>query len=191
MIPDHEYHAALRYYGDILRVKAAVALPESEDLGRHFRTTILGIGSRESAWGTSRLLDIAGPGGRGDHGHGHGLMQIDDRWHATYIETGAWSDAASNIAYGVSVLLDCWRYLRRKEIRDPVLLRAAIAAYNAGPYRVYQALLRGDDPDRPTTGGDYSKDVLARGRWYVQRLKADFPEGVIGTVPTLPPDPIL
>jgi hypothetical protein len=172
---DTEYAAALRYYPHIAKVARAVTLPQDEELGRRLIPILLGIGSRETAWGTIRALDFRGPGGRGDHGHGHGLMQIDDRSHALYINTGQWSEASSNIAYGANVLIQSAAYLRRKGLVDPLLTLGAIAGYNAGPGTVLMTIKRGNPPDRATTGGNYAQDVLKRSRWYEERIAKDFP----------------
>lgn len=187
---DTEYQAALRYYPHIARVAESVTLPQDEELGRRLIPILLGIGSRETAWGTSRFLDIRGPGGRGDKGHGHGLMQIDDRSHALYINTGQWSEASSNIAYGASVLLASASYLRRRGLVDPLLTLGAIAGYNAGAGRVFQFIRRGDAPDKATTGGDYAQDVLRRARWYEDRLARDFPGIPLAKLDPLAPEPL-
>lgn len=185
-----EYRAALGYYRHIARVAAAYTLPQDEELGRRLIPILLGIGSRETAWGTSRALDKPGPGGRGDKGHGHGLMQIDDRSHREYLLTGTWADPASNIAYGASVLLQSAAYLRRKGLVDPLLTLGAIAGYNAGPGRVLAFIKRGDAPDKATTGGDYARDVLRRARWYEDRLAEDFPSIPLEKLDPLGPDPL-
>jgi hypothetical protein len=65
---------------------------------------IYALGDRETRWGTSTALDTPGPGGRGDSGHGHGLMQIDDRSHAPWIATSAWWDPYTNVKKGSAVL---------------------------------------------------------------------------------------
>jgi hypothetical protein len=185
---DTEYAAALHYYRHIARVAESVSLSKDDRLGQDLILILLGVGSRETAWGTSRFLDQRGPGGRGDHGHGHGLMQIDDRSHGLYINSGMWADAASNIAYGASVLLQSYAYLRRKDVVDPVLTRAALAGYNAGPGRVLQAISKGRDCDDITTGRDYGRDVLRRAEWYGARLAKDFPSIPLAKLDPLAPD---
>ncbi|MGH8163800.1 MAG: transglycosylase SLT domain-containing protein, partial [Rhodanobacteraceae bacterium] len=74
--------------------------------------------------------ETGGPGsnaGRnilGDGGHGHGLFQIDDRWHA-FARTAAAMDPAKNADYAATMLsglLD--RYGGN--------VRQALSAYNAG-----------------------------------------------------------
>lgn len=129
-------------------------------------SVIAGIGSRESGWG--RLLSPPGPGGTGDGGHGRGLMQIDDRFHQTFISTGQWRNPKSNIDYGIDqVLSRSYAYLdQNTNLQGTDLLRGAIAAYNAGLGNVTKALSQGRDVDYYTTGQDYSWDVLNRAGWF-------------------------
>ncbi|HEX3548938.1 MAG TPA: transglycosylase SLT domain-containing protein [Candidatus Elarobacter sp.] len=73
--------------------------------------------------------ETGGPGadsGRnivGDGGHGHGVFQIDDRWHA-FARTPAAMDPASNADYAAGLIgANLERYGS---------VRAALSAYNAG-----------------------------------------------------------
>ncbi len=127
---------------------------------------VAGIGSRESAWG--RILSPPGPGGTGDGGHGRGLMQIDDRFHQTFIGSGKWSNPKDNIDYAIDeVLSKSYAYLdTNTSLQGTDLLRGAIAAYNAGLGSVTRALREGRDVDYYTTGQDYSWDVLNRAGWF-------------------------
>ncbi|MEB3229876.1 MAG: SH3 domain-containing protein [Leptolyngbyaceae bacterium] len=129
-------------------------------------SVVAGIGSRESAWG--RFLSPNGPTGTGDGGHGRGLMQIDDRYHSAFINSGLWSDAKSNIDYAIdNVLSKNYDYLdANTSLAGTDLLRGAIAAYNAGLSSVTRALAQGLDIDYYTTGQDYSWDVLNRAGWF-------------------------
>lgn len=59
----------------------------------------------------------------GDRGHGHGLFQIDDRWH-TFARSPAAMDPASNADYAAGLISgNLQRYGG---------VRAALSAYNAG-----------------------------------------------------------
>lgn len=129
-------------------------------------SVVAGIGSRESAWG--RFLSPQGPTGTGDGGHGRGLMQIDDRFHQSFINSGQWTDAKANINYGIdNVLSDYYDYLDiSTNLEGKDLLRGAIAAYNAGPQSVLNAINQNLDIDYYTTGQDYSWDVLNRAGWF-------------------------
>src|ERR1035437_161174 len=73
--------------------------------------------------------ETGGPGadsGRnivGDAGHGHGLFQIDDRWHA-FARSPAAMDPASNADYAAGML--------ESNLNRYGDLRSALSAYNAG-----------------------------------------------------------
>lgn len=57
---------------------------------------------------------------------------------------------------------------RRGRRYSMLILRAALAGYNAGPGNVLNDIRAGRDIDHHTAGGDYSKDVLKRAGWYQQ-----------------------
>jgi hypothetical protein len=73
--------------------------------------------------------ETGGPGadsGRnivGDRGHGHGIFQIDDRWHA-FARTPAAMDPAKNADYAAGLIAS--------NIERYGGVRAALSAYNAG-----------------------------------------------------------
>ncbi len=131
---------------------------------------LLGIASREST--IQQIL--------GDGGHGHGIMQIDDRFYPDFINSGAWKQPESNIEEGAKILENTLKTISAsqgktlaitinnkkvnfvgKSLNRQELLQTAIAAYNAGGRAYYYMSLSGN-PDIPTTGGNYSKDVLDR-----------------------------
>jgi soluble lytic murein transglycosylase-like protein len=116
-------------------------------------TIIAGVMWRESLFGLA--LKPRGPAGTGDHGHGRGLMQVDDRWHPWVNESEEWKDPEANIRYAVTRVLS-------PAIRMFHDVKTGLAAYNAGPGAVSKALKRGADPDSVTTGKDYGADVLDR-----------------------------
>jgi len=60
----------------------------------------------------------------GDGGHGHGIFQIDDRWHA-FANTPSAADPAANADYAAGMLEDLLQ-------RYGGNVRAALSAYNAG-----------------------------------------------------------
>lgn len=125
---------------------------------------IAAIMSRESGCGL--LLKPPGPGGKGDRGHGHGLMQIDDRWHEDWIRDNPWDEPATNIGKGIMILHDIVRqvghYAKGKHLKSEVILRVAIAGYNCGGWNAWNGERIFNNPDRHTTGGNYSADVLDR-----------------------------
>lgn len=63
------------------------------------------LGYRESLWGASSALDVPGPAGRGDNGHGHGLFQIDDRSFGTWLATHNWQDPYTNCSFAIGTVL--------------------------------------------------------------------------------------
>lgn len=85
--------------------------------------------------------ETGGPGadsGRnvvGDGGHGRGLFQIDDRWHA-FARTPAAMDPAANADYAAALLAGLLARCRGN-------VRAALSAYNGG------------SPDAPGTATDW------------------------------------
>ncbi len=130
----------------------------------------------ESECGESKRLDKKGPAGRADGGHGHGLMQIDDRSHKAFIQEVTpdgiplWALPEENIDYAAGKVL------------SPALgafsndWPAAIGAYNAGVWAVHKALLQIRGPTFPTArlvainavtaNGNYVTRVLVRYRSY-------------------------
>jgi hypothetical protein len=110
------------------------------------------ICDRESCGGLT--LRPKGPAGTGDGGHGHGLMQIDDRSYPEFCSGEEWKDPTLNILKGAMVLHEKWT-----EVRDH---QGGIAAYNCGARNVLKARAAGLDVDRFTTGRNYSADVMAR-----------------------------
>lgn len=127
-------------------------------------SVIAGIGSRESHWGLA--LTPPTPAGTGDGGHGRGLMQIDDRWHIPFIQSGKWANAADNIIYGCAVLKSSIDLFTKNKITGFLGLQGGIAGYNAGPSRALAGYNEGYGVDYYTTGRNYSKDVLERAGWF-------------------------
>ena len=125
---------------------------------------IAGIGSRESHWGLA--LTPPTPAGTGDGGHGRGLMQIDDRWHIPFIQSGKWANASDNIIYGCAVLKSSIDLFIKNGITGFLATQGGVAGYNAGPSRALAGYREGYGVDYYTTGRDYSKNVLERAGWF-------------------------
>ncbi len=100
--------------------KAVLALVHQESFWSHYRTT------------DSKLRMM-----RGDFGHGHGLMQVDDRWHFVQVNAGGAARVQDNIIYALDLVYKEWEraasascvgsasnYLSRT--------RAMYSAYNGG-----------------------------------------------------------
>lgn len=130
---------------------------------------VAAIISRESRFGL--ILD---PDGTGDGGHGHGLMQIDDRSFGDWLAQNDWLDPATNIEMGVKILTGKYNYLNEHggfdNLSDADAERASIAAYNCGEGNVLKVLRSGADIDSRTAGHDYSADVLARAEQFKEVL---------------------
>jgi len=134
-------------------------------LHSHRPEVLAGIMQRETEGGLSRYLDVQGPSGRGDFGHGHGLMQIDDRSFPDFIISGQWRIPEHNINFAASILSRKRRYLADKplevELSNAELERATIAAYNCGEGNVMKAIREhGRDLDYFTAHHNYSAEVL-------------------------------
>jgi len=149
-----------------IRDRYGALIQASADRHNHRPEVVAGIMMRETEGGLSKWCNPPGPACLGDNGHGHGLMQIDDRCFPEYCAGSEWKDPASNIEFGCRVLADKRAYLRNHlpngwGLMDDWLERAAIAAYNCGEGNVRQAIKRSEDPDSRTAGRDYSRSVLA------------------------------
>ncbi len=118
---------------------------------------LLAVASRETD-----MEDIVG-----DKGHGRGLFQIDDRFHADWLAahgapgpatTPRVKDAAE---FAASMLASNLAVAMQNGVAAPDQLRFACSAYNAGAGGALAGQQRGDCDSR-TTGGDYGRDVLER-----------------------------
>ena len=130
-------------------------IPFFNEAAQRFNFTVpllLGIASRET-----NIRNIVGDGG-----HGHGIMQIDDRSFPDFTNSSRALDPRQNILKGGEVLNGKRLFLSRNGVSGDLLSRGSIAAYNGGEGRVLRAIRRGRSVDSVTTQGDYSADVLAR-----------------------------
>ena len=136
--------------------------------------TLLAIASRET-----NMRNILGDGG-----HGCGLMQIDDRSFPDFCKSGQWKDPRKAILKGAEVLDQKYTAIEKgmgkslkfrgkpftgKMLDEDQLLQTAIASYNSGGAAYFHMSVSGD-PDRGTTGKDYSEDVLKRERAFADLL---------------------
>lgn len=74
---------------------------------------------------------------RGDVGHGHGLMQIDDRWHFAAINEGRAANLMDNLFYALDIYYKGWQNAPDKSCVSSSSAyynraRAAYGAYNGG-----------------------------------------------------------
>ncbi|XYD06802.1 N-acetylmuramoyl-L-alanine amidase [Methylobacterium sp. NMS12] len=148
-------------------------LPFFEDAGERYGfdpALLLAVASRET-----NIRQIVGDGG-----HGRGIMQIDDRYHIAFVQSGRWRDPRENILQGAAILAKAQADIEGAQGRQRTctiggrqmrfdvpglsreeVQRTALAAYNAGCRALYWEVKAGN-ADRGTTGGDYSADTLAR-----------------------------
>jgi hypothetical protein len=135
-----EIHAVLRdaaeYY--IKRRKPSVDATEIES----WKRAILAVAHQESFFthyrnaSDGRLKFM-----RGDFGHGHGLMQVDDRWHFVAVSEGKAVQLVSNIIYSLEEYYAGWERAPRSGCLDSPTnyrdrARAAYGAYNGGPSKI-------------------------------------------------------
>jgi hypothetical protein len=198
------------------RAKRLGWLPSVADAARahgHEPWDLLAIGSRESNL-DPKYLRITG-----DNGNGFGPWQVDKRYFPEWTRSGKWRDAQEAAEKGAEVLA-----AKRQEVLDSrgkqrtvtsrsgqratftggaftvaELRLIAFAAYNSGLWAYYHHTKSGD-PDRGTTGKDYSRDVDARSRIFRQlwqAWEADDTDDLAASPPTAivsggetPPSPV-
>lgn len=121
----------------------------------------------------------------GDGGHGHGVMQIDDRSYPEWCRSGTWQNVKAAIDKGASVLDGKRKQVVEGQGKDlkvagtsfhgqpglsaDDIQRIMIAAYNSGLWAYYSFSTRGD-PDLRTTHRDYSADTLKRAAVFAHLL---------------------
>lgn len=151
-------------------------------------TLALAIGSRES-----NLRNIVGGGFFDEYEAWHttgvdrGCWQINEVYHAAWLKSvpgcisGEWAEAYTTQMGGAfprgrvpglthackkvrSILRYNVTYAASQGVPEADLVRVAVAGYNGGVGSAVRAYKDHGDPDRVTTGKDYSKDVLVRQR---------------------------
>lgn len=132
---------------------------------------IAAIGDHESiGWMPLYVLPPTAGGKPGADGHGWGPLQVDDRYHKEICDRwkAGTCTVAEMILYGAKVLRSAMAEVAqaRADLDPDLQLRAAIARYNASLTSVLRGLNETGDPDRHTTGGNYSADVQRREQKY-------------------------
>jgi hypothetical protein len=123
--------------------------------------------SRESSAGGG--LDSRG---LSDHGHGHGLIQIDDRSYGPWLASHNWRDQTVNMSKGVDILLQDHQQVQRlagslgMSPTSDQLIKWTISSYNAGPSGSVEAARKHGDSDFGTANANYARDVLARAEYF-------------------------
>jgi hypothetical protein len=107
-----------------------------------FQLLVLTTAAQESYWSHYRLAsDAKYKMMRGDGGHGHGIVQIDDRQHFDAIQAGKAGNLLGNLSYGMDILYSGWLSSKKascvKSSTDySSRIRSAWAAYNGGPAKL-------------------------------------------------------
>jgi len=114
----------------------------SEEEILEFIQAAYAIGHQESYWSHYRI-----PSNkrfqymRGDYGHGHGIFQVDDRWHFTAINQGRGANLILNMVYSLEEYYDAWQRAPSQSCvngeRDwRARARSAYSAYNGGASKI-------------------------------------------------------
>jgi hypothetical protein len=74
---------------------------------------------------------------RGDFGHGHGMMQIDDRWHYAAVDKGRAANLVDNLFYALDIYYSGWEKAPKESCVNSSKnyysrARAAYGIYNGG-----------------------------------------------------------
>jgi hypothetical protein len=108
-----------------------------------FKLGALTTANQESYWSHYRIpADGRLKQMRGDFGHGHGIMQLDDRWHYPAITQGTAWNLMGNITYGLDEFYQNWeraatqRCVTSSSNMWQARIRSAWSAYNGGATRL-------------------------------------------------------
>ena len=113
---------------------------------------------------------------RGDFGHGHGLMQIDDRAHYPVVQKGIAWNLISHVTYAMDIYSSAWERAASqtcvKNATDywEARIRSAWSAYNGGPSR----LCRWTDPGNAWAQNDKNFLNILRGKRWEPYLASNF-----------------
>lgn len=142
------------------------------------RGVLLAVASRET-----NMRNVVG-----DHGHGRGVFQVDDRSHAAWLRRhgadgpGGIPPVPAAAAYAAALLRDNLAFGRSKGLAGDALLKFSLSAYNAGAGGAWRGLQERGDSDARTAHGNYARDVLDR----LRAVQAWFDGGAVPAVrPTL------
>ncbi|MBT1063022.1 hypothetical protein KJY73_05510 [Bowmanella sp. Y26] len=107
-------------------VEAIKAVANQETFWSHYRDAVVD--------GRMKMM-------RGDSGHGHGMMQVDDRWHFARINEGKGWQIFENMLYAMEIFYSEWQNAAQASCLSAPdnwseRTRAAYAAYNGGPSRI-------------------------------------------------------
>lgn len=104
---------------------------------------IKAVANQETFWSHyfHSMLDSKTKMMRGDSGHGHGMMQIDDRWHFAHINEGKGWQIFENMIYAMEIFYAEWQNASTASCVSSATewserTRAAYSAYNGGPSKI-------------------------------------------------------
>ena len=107
-----------------------------------WQRAIFALAHQETFWthyrhGTDTRIKMV----RGDFGHGHGIVQIDDRWHFTQIEEGKGWQIFENLIYGMELYYSAWENAATATcVSDSTnwrsRARSAYSVYNGGASKI-------------------------------------------------------
>lgn len=105
----------------------------------------------------------------GDRGYGHGIIQVDSRYHAAFVKKfgeDGYTAFPAYVAYGTWVFRDFMNQWAERGYKGEKLLLLSFASYNkGGPPNVNESR-----PDTGTAGGNYATDTLERWKLFAQLL---------------------
>lgn len=131
-----DMHAFLREASDFYLEQRRSSPTANER--REWRRAVMALAHQESYWSHFRLApnDGALKFMRGDNGYGHGILQIDERWHPKIALSAKGEDLTTNIMYGLDIFFQAWeRAAKSKCVKNNSFeqrARTAYSAYNGG-----------------------------------------------------------
>ncbi|MBX2987273.1 MAG: SH3 domain-containing protein [Bdellovibrionaceae bacterium] len=137
---------------------------------------VLATAAHESRWSHYRTTsDGRLKMMRGDFGHGHGLMQIDDRAHYPAIQQGIAWNLATNVTYAMDIYYAAWQLAPSASCVGNATnwiprIRAAWSVYNGGGGKT--KLCRWTKPNDPWAKNDKNFLSILTGRAW-QKLVTD------------------
>jgi hypothetical protein len=182
MTPSRDQLAAeLHRFAHLASVADLRHLADAKGQGVIGAPLILAFGSRETD-----LQNIAG-----DHGHGRGTFQQDDRFQTDWLrhqpgcrsgtntplhghsalEPGFVPTVAAGADRLVTIFVGNYAFVRKQGFSPAVARRIVVSSYNAGLTGALNGQRRFGNPDHYTAGGNYNADTLARAVIFSSLLK--------------------
>lgn len=149
---------------------------------------ILAIGSRETNL-DPKYLKVSG-----DRGNGFSPFQVDRRSYPDWVNSGKWTNIAESAVQCCRVLAEKQAEVVREararvvKLTTNELTRIAVAAYNRGSAGAVKDFIRDGNPDRGTTGKNYSADVLVRAKIFKRLITEDKPAEPVALPTDMPGD---